>query len=133
MDISEVNRQVIYRTRSAGSIYRQYIGSTRKTQILIILVFIAVLHFHFAISSITFSSLLLSSLDLHSFSSDLKIIFNNQSPSNLQTVSFMSGESFVDPKTVLGNMKSSTWKFFKFRLAGGNCSNICLKSTELFR
>ena len=41
MDISEVNRQVIYRTRSAGSIYRQYIGST---QILIILVFVAVLH-----------------------------------------------------------------------------------------
>ena len=46
MDISEVNRQVIYRTRSAGSIYWQYIGSTRKTQILIILVFVAVLHLH---------------------------------------------------------------------------------------
>ena len=29
-----------------GSIYRQYIGSTRKTQILIILVVVAVLHLH---------------------------------------------------------------------------------------
>ena len=36
----------IYRTHSAGSIYRQYIGSTWKTQILIILVFVAVLHLH---------------------------------------------------------------------------------------
>lgn len=26
--------------------------------------------------------------------------------------------SFVDPKTVLGNVKSSTWKYFKFRVVG---------------
>ena len=44
---------------------------------------------HFSAPShqpITFSSLLLSSLDLHSFSSDLKMIFNNQSSANLETV-----------------------------------------------
>ena len=120
MDISEVNRQVIYRIRSAGSIYRQYIGYTRKTQILNILVFVAVLHLHLQhihsaiaekkrkressvhqkclhepISTITFSSPLLSSLDLHSFSSDLKNIFNNLSSTNLQTV-IMSIESFCE-------------------------------------
>ena len=38
MDISPINRDVIYRTRSAGSNISQYIGSTRETWILIILV-----------------------------------------------------------------------------------------------
>ena len=38
MDISPINRDVIYRTRSAGSNILQYIGSTRETWILIILV-----------------------------------------------------------------------------------------------
>ena len=38
MDISPINRDVIYRTRSAGSNISQYIGSTRDTYILIILV-----------------------------------------------------------------------------------------------
>ena len=38
MDTSPINRDVIYRTRSAGSNISQYIGSTRDTYILIILV-----------------------------------------------------------------------------------------------
>ena len=38
MDISPINREIIYRTRSAGSNISQYIGSTRETPILIILV-----------------------------------------------------------------------------------------------
>ena len=36
MDISPINRDVIYRTRSAGPIISQYIGATRQTWILII-------------------------------------------------------------------------------------------------
>ena len=36
VDISPINRDVIYRTRSAGSNISQYIGSTRETWILII-------------------------------------------------------------------------------------------------
>ena len=32
---------------------------------------------------------------------------------------FMMGSNYVDPKTVLDNVKSTTWKFFKFRMEGG--------------
>ena len=38
MDISPINRDVIYRTRSAGPNISQYIGSTRETKNLILLV-----------------------------------------------------------------------------------------------
>ena len=31
----------------------------------------------------------------------------------------MMGSNYVDPKTVLDNVKSTTWKFFKFRMEGG--------------
>ena len=44
MDISPINRDVIYRTRSEGSNISQYIGSTRETWILIILVHYNTLH-----------------------------------------------------------------------------------------
>ena len=40
--------------------------------------------------------------------------FFNQSFAN-----FIMGDTYVDAKTVLDNVKSSTWKFFKFRLSGG--------------
>ena len=46
-------------------------------------------------------------------------------------------DNFVDPKTVLGNAKSQTWKYFKFSVAGDDidrsfaqrvsCSTIKLK------
>ena len=46
-------------------------------------------------------------------------------------------DNFVDPKTVLGNAKNQTWKYFKFRVAGDDidrsfaqrvsCSTIKLK------
>ena len=29
------------------------------------------------------------------------------------------GETYVDAKTVLDSVKSSTWKYFKFRVSGG--------------
>ena len=29
------------------------------------------------------------------------------------------GDTYVDAKTVLDSVKSSTWKFFKFRMSGG--------------
>ena len=32
---------------------------------------------------------------------------------------FMMGSNYVDPKTVLDNVKSTMWKFFKFRMEGG--------------
>ena len=32
---------------------------------------------------------------------------------------FMMGSNYVDPKTVLNNIKSTTWKFFKFWMEGG--------------
>ena len=109
-----IYRRLIGRSYIAFARQDQYIGNildTLKTQILNILVFVAVLHLHLQhihsaiaekkrkressvhqkclhepISTITFSSPLLSSLDLHSFSSDLKNIFNNLSSTNLQTV-----------------------------------------------
>ena len=31
----------------------------------------------------------------------------------------MMGSNYVDPKTVLDNVKSTTWKYFKFRMEGG--------------
>ena len=30
----------------------------------------------------------------------------------------MMGSNYVDPKTVLDNVKSTTWKYFKFRMEG---------------
>ena len=33
-------------------------------------------------------------------------------------------KSFVEPKAVLGSVKSSSWKFFNFRVSGENCRNI---------
>ena len=32
---------------------------------------------------------------------------------------FIMGDTYVDAKTVLDSVKSSTWKFFKFRMSGG--------------
>ena len=48
-------------------------------------------------------------------------------------------DTYVDPKTVLDNVKSSTWKFFKFRLAGGEVDRsyvfcrLCLDGGNLKR
>ena len=38
---------------------------------------------------------------------------------NQSFANFIMGDTYVDAKTVLDNVKSSTWKFFKFRLSGG--------------
>ena len=44
--------------------------------------------------------------------------------------------NFVDPKTVLGNVKSSSWKYFKFRVAGDDIDRnfahcvLCLESSN---
>ena len=34
------------------------------------------------------------------------------------------GDTSVDAKTVLDYMKSSTWKFFKFQMSGGEVDSI---------
>ena len=45
-------------------------------------------------------------------------------------------ENFVDAKTVLGNSKSSTWKYFKFRVADDDIDRsfahcvLCLESGQ---
>ena len=38
-------------------------------------------------------------------------------------------DNFVHPKTVLGNAKSQTWKYFKFRVAGDYIAHyvLCLE------
>ena len=33
-------------------------------------------------------------------------------------------KSFVEPKAVLGSVKSSSWKFFNFRVSGENCTIV---------
>ena len=44
---------------------------------------------------------------------------------------FIMGDTYVDAKTVLDSVKSSTWKFSKFRMSGGEVdafeSIICRK------
>ena len=46
------------------------------------------------------------------------------------------GENYVEPKTVLGSVKSNTWKFFKFRVSGADIDKsfvhckLCLDGGE---
>ena len=35
-------------------------------------------------------------------------------------------DNFIDPETVLGNAKSHTWKYFKFRVSGDDIDQSCL-------
>ena len=58
---------------------------------------------------------------LHLLISNLKIISCYHSTFNLCTTSMTS---YVEPRTVLDSVKSSTWKFFKFQVAGGDYRNI---------
>ena len=47
------------------------------------------------------------------------------------------GETYVDAKTVLDSVKSSTWKYFKFRVSGGEVDKnftfcrLCLDNRRL--
>ena len=37
---------------------------------------------------------------------------------------FLMGDIYVDAKTALDSVKSSTWNFFKFRMSGGEVDRI---------
>ena len=67
---------------------------------------------------------LISSITIHFyfllclFNSYLKTISSNKSSNNFCTDNM--AESFGDPKTALDSVKSSSWMFFNFRVAGGD-------------
>ena len=75
------------------------------------------------VATTTYIYELISSITIHfyfllcSFNSYLKTISSSQSSTNFCTDN-MDG-SFVDAKTALDSVKSSSWKFFNFRVAGG--------------
>ena len=84
---------------------------------------------------------LISSITIHfyfllcSFNSYLKTISSHQSSTNFCTDNI--SESFVDPKIVLDSIKSSSWKFFNFWVAGGDedrsyvYCKLCFESVTL--
>ena len=110
VNISEVNRQVIYRTRSAGLNISQYIESTQQQITLhcYALQYITLQSKRESISSNNnlhiwpFSNITIQFYFLLcSFNSYLKTISINQSSTNFCTDNM--AESFVDPKMVLNN------------------------------
>ena len=74
-----------------------------------------------------FTSALFSSITFHFYFLPLqlqlqqyqKAISSNQSSTNHYTDN-MTSESFLEPKAVLDSVKSSSWKFFNFRVADGD-------------
>ena len=113
MNISEVNRQAIYRTRSAGPNISQYIGSTRQTcnKLHFIAMHCSISHCRAKEKALVATTIyiydLFSNITIQfyfllcSFNSYLKTISSNQSSTNFCTDNM--AESFVDPKTVLDN------------------------------
>ena len=108
----------------------QYIGSTWQacTKLHFIAMHCSISHCRAKekalVATTTYIYELISSITIHfyfllcSFNSYLKTISSHQSSTNFCTDNI--SESFVDPKIVLDSIKSSSWKFFNFWVAGGD-------------
>ena len=155
LDISEVNQQATYSTRSTGENISQYIGYTREAQIRPVVYpnsisqqqhsdqtnsisqqYIPTTTHHSALQkekvrskkqqqftcathfNITFHFYFL----LRLFISNLKIISSYHSTINLYMDS-MAAESFVEPRTVLGSVKSC--EIYR-RYIGAGCTRSAL-------